>query len=67
MRGTPFSLNIMAVAIYLRVVHAISYQRLSRLFLDLFGLAISEGALDAGFRRHKPHFLTNSSNFVEVL
>jgi len=51
--GTPFSLNIMAVAIYLRVVHAISYQRLSRLFLDLFGLAISEGALDAGFRRHK--------------
>ena len=53
--GSPFSLNIMALAIYLRVVHAISYQRLSRLFLDLFGLAISEGALDAGFRRHKPH------------
>lgn len=51
--GTPFSLNIMAIAIYLRVVHAISYRRLSRLFLDLFGLAISEGALDAGFRRHK--------------
>jgi transposase len=52
--GTPFSLNIMAVAIYLRVTHAISYQRLSRLFLDLFGLAISEGALDASFRRCKP-------------
>jgi transposase len=52
--GTPFSLNIMAVAIYLRVTHAISYKRLSRLFLDLFGLAISEGALDASFRRCKP-------------
>ncbi len=52
--GTPFSPNIMAAAIYLRIIHAISYQRLSRLFLDLFGLAISEGALDAGFGRHKP-------------
>jgi len=37
-------------------VHAISYQRLSRLLLELFGLAISEGALDAAFRRGKPHF-----------
>jgi transposase len=52
--GTPFSLNIMALAIYLRVTHAISYQRLSRLFMDLFGLAISQGALDAAFRRCKP-------------
>ncbi len=52
--GTPFSLNIMALAIYLRITHAISYKRLSRLFMDLFGLAISEGALDAAFRRCKP-------------
>ena len=52
--GTPFSLNIMTLAIYLRVTHAISYKRLSRLFVDLFGLAMSEGALDAAFRRCKP-------------
>ena len=52
--GTPFSLDIMALAIYLRITHAISYKRLSRLFMDLFGLAISEGALDAAFRRCKP-------------
>jgi transposase len=31
--GSPFSLNIVALAIYLRVTHAISYLRLSRLFL----------------------------------
>jgi len=37
-------------------VHAISYQRLSRLLGELFGLAISEGALDAAFRRGKLHF-----------
>lgn len=59
--GTPFSVGIVALAMYLRFVHAISYQRLSRLLLELFGLAIpldalasgSEGALDAAFRRAK--------------
>jgi transposase len=54
--GTPFSVGIVALAMYLRFVHAISYRRLSRLLLELFGLAISEGALDAALRRGKPHF-----------
>lgn len=54
--GTPFSLNIVGLAIYLRVVHAISYRRLTRLMLELVGLAISEGALDAAFRRAIPGF-----------
>jgi transposase len=54
--GTPFSRNIVALAMYLRFVHAVSYRRLSRLMLELFGLAISEGALDAAFRRGKAGF-----------
>jgi len=54
--GTPFSVNILALAIYLRFTHAISYQRLSRLFLHLFALQLSEGGLDAMFRRAKPCF-----------
>jgi len=54
--GSPFSRNIMALALYLRVIQAISYQRLARLFRDLFGLVISEGALDALFKRAKPSF-----------
>lgn len=54
--GTPFSLNIVALAMYLRFVHHVSYRRLSRLLRELFGLAISEGALDAAFRRGKPRF-----------
>ena len=53
-QGSPFSINIVALAIYLRFTHAISYKRLTRLLLDLFGLAISEGALDAAFRRAMP-------------
>jgi transposase len=52
--GSPFSTNILALALYLRFTHAISYRRLSRLFLHLFALPISEGALDAMFRRARP-------------
>jgi transposase len=55
-KGSPFSLNIAAFAVYLRFVHAVSYERLVRLFRDLFGLGISEGALDAMLRRAKPCF-----------
>jgi transposase len=54
--GTPFSTGIVAMAMYLRCVHAVSYQRLGRLLLELYGLSISEGALDAAFRRAKPCF-----------
>lgn len=43
--GSPFGPNLRALAIYLRTVHAVSLERLARLFSDLFGLAISEGAL----------------------
>jgi transposase len=54
--GTPFGPGIIAAALYLRYVHAISYQRLTRLFRDLFGVAVSEGALDSMFQRAKRHF-----------
>lgn len=54
--GTPFSVNIVALAMYLRFVHAVSYQRLARLLLDLYALRISEGALDAAFRRSNARF-----------
>jgi transposase len=54
--GSPFGPGIIAIALYLRFVHAISYQRLSRLFDHLFGLSLSEGALDGMFRRAKPRF-----------
>jgi transposase len=52
--GSPFSANIVALAIYLRFTHAISYRRLTQLFLHLFALRISEGALDAMLQRAKP-------------
>lgn len=54
--GSPFSPNIITLALYLRVVHAVSYRRLHQIFRHLFALDISEGALDAAFRRAKPAF-----------
>src|SRR3982751_2632198 len=65
--GTPFSLSIVALAMYLRFVHHVSYRRLSRLLLELFGLAISEGALDAAFRRGKPCFDTETAAILARL
>ena len=43
--GSPFGPNLRAFAIYLRITHAISFERLVRLFSDLLGVEISEGAL----------------------
>jgi transposase len=43
--GSPFGANLRAFAIYLRFTQAISFERLARLFSDLLGLEISEGAL----------------------
>ncbi|MGD0109894.1 MAG: transposase, partial [Rhodopila sp.] len=53
---SPFSSNIVALAIYLRFTHAISYRRLTQVFLHLFALHISEAALDAMLQRAKPCF-----------
>lgn len=62
--GSPFSVNILGLAIYLRFTHAISYRRLSQLLLHLYALQISEGALDAMFQRGKPCF---DNEFAAIL
>ena len=54
--GSPFGRSIMALAVYLRYTHAISYERLAALFGHLFGLAISEGALANLLARAAPLF-----------
>jgi len=48
--GTPFGRSIQALATYLRYSHAISYERLSALFREVFDLSISEGALSNMFQ-----------------
>jgi transposase len=43
--GSPFGKSIAAMAVYLHYAHAIGLERLAGLFGEIFGLAISEGAL----------------------
>lgn len=43
--GSPFGHSVEAMAVYLHYTHAISLERLHTLMHEVFGLAISEGAL----------------------
>jgi transposase len=65
--GSPFGARVAALAVYLRYGQAISYQRLSRLFADLYGLGISEGALANLFARVKPRFDDRAAVILERL
>jgi len=66
-RGTPFGPRVHALAIYLKTRHALSYERLQRLFLDLFGLAVSQGALMNMFSRTLTAFEEKRSQALCVL
>lgn len=49
--GTPFGPSIRALLLYLHHSHHVGFERLSRMMAELFGLAISEGAIAGAFRR----------------
>jgi transposase len=54
--GSPFGPNIQALALYLKHVQHVSYQRLQAMFADVFGLTISQGALGNMFERAQAAF-----------
>lgn len=43
--GSPFGPGVAALIIHLHITQAISFERLSRLMAEVFGLSISEGAI----------------------
>ena len=66
-QATPFGPRIRALAVYLKTTQLFSYQRLSAAFADLFGLAISEGALMNIFARAKAAFAAEKDAALEAL
>jgi transposase len=66
-QGTPFGPRIHALAIYLKTRHALSYERLQQVFLDLFGLTISQGALMNMFARTARAFEEKKGQALAVL
>ena len=53
-QGSPFGGSIAAMVVYLHYTHAIGMERLVLLMKDLFGLAISEGAICNILTRARP-------------
>jgi len=64
---TPFGPNIHALAIYLKTMQLFSYERLSAVFRDLFGLEVSQGALMNMFARAKATFASGRENALAAL
>ncbi|WP_333451164.1 hypothetical protein [Microcoleus sp. K5-D4] len=54
--GSPFGSSIQSLVTYLRYTHAISYERLSSIFGEVFGLKISGSPEFVVI--NKPHILT---------
>lgn len=65
--GSPFGQTIEGLATYCRYSHAMSYQRLSQLFAEVFGLTISEGGLAQLFERVKGRLDVRIQAIVERL
>ena len=51
--GSPFGNSVQSLATYYRYTHAISYERLSRVFDEVYNFAISEGGLANLFQKVK--------------
>jgi len=65
--GSPFGPGIEALIIHLRVTQAISFERLSRLMSEVFGLSISEGAIANILARAKMALVAASSTIAAAV
>jgi transposase len=65
--GSPFGTSVASLVTYLRYSHAISYQRLSQLMRELYGLSLSEGAIANLLQRVQGQLETPVAKIVERL
>ncbi|MBD2234612.1 IS66 family transposase [Phormidium tenue] len=65
--GSPFGQSIASVVTYLRYHHAVSYQRLSQLMGDLYGITISVGAIANLLQRVQTQLASSVARIVERL
>jgi transposase len=60
-RGSPFGPNLRALVIYLRFTQGIALERLTTLVSEVFGLAISEGAIVNMLNAARPAFVAQTN------
>jgi transposase len=65
--GSPFGQSIASVVTYLRYGHAVSYQRLSQVMRELYGVTISEGAIANLLKRVQTQLAAPVARIVERL
>lgn len=65
--GSPFGTSVASLVTYLRYRHAISYERLSQLMSDLWGLSLSEGAIANLLKRVQAQLQSPVAQIVERL
>jgi transposase len=65
--GSPFGPSIAALIIHLHVTQAIGFERLSHLMAEVFGLAISEGAIANLLRRAAPRLEAAAEAVAETV
>jgi transposase len=66
-QGSPFGPRLNALALYLKTFQAISFVRLERMFGDVFGIDLSQGALANMLKRSHAPFAAGKSRIVEDL
>lgn len=65
--GSPFGPRVHGLALYLKTFQAISFARLERMFFDLFGVKLSQGALANMLKRSHVPFAAGKTNILENL
>ena len=65
--GSPFGQTVAAMVVYLHYAHAIGMERLATLMDELFGLAISEGAISNILARARQPLLAAAAAIEQVV
>ena len=66
-QGSPFGPRLHGLALYLKTFQAVSFVRLEGMLIDLFGVKISQGALNNMLKRSHRPFATRKTNIIKDL
>ena len=65
--GSPFGPRLHGLVLYLKIFQAISFARLERMLVDLFGVKLSQGALANMLKRSHVPFSARKEDIIEEL
>ena len=65
--GSPFGPRLHALVLYLKTFQAISFARLEGMLGDLFGIKLSQGALNSMLKRSHRHFAAAKTDIIKDL